>query len=62
MICRWGKRNDSKLKSNIVRQMNIDVLKNIVQSKRRVILTATEREQLWQILRDYNRSHKFKDL
>lgn len=42
--------------------MNIDVLKNIVQSKRRVILTATEREQLWQILRDYNRSHKFKDL
>ena len=27
-----------------------------------MVLSATDREQLWLILRDYNRSHKFKDL
>ena len=40
----------------------MDVLKSIVQSKRRVVLSHNEREQLWLILRDYNRSYKFKDL
>ena len=45
-----------------MRQINMDIFKNIVQSKRRVVLTAYDREQLWLILRDYNRSHKFKDL
>ncbi len=40
----------------------MDIFKTIVQSKRRVVLTAYDREQLWLILRDYNRSHRFKDL
>jgi len=40
----------------------MDIFKNIVQSKRRVVLSETERKQLWLILRDYNKSHRFKDL
>ena len=51
-----------KLNQNVLRQINMDMFKNIVTSKRRVILSNSEREQLWLILRDYNRSYKFKDL
>ena len=40
----------------------MDIFKSIVTSKRRIVLSQTEREQLWLILRDYNRSHKYKEL
>ena len=33
-----------------------------MQSKRRVVLTKVELDQLWDILSDFDRSHKFKDL
>lgn len=55
-------RRESSLSHQVKRQLNMETFRNIVQSKRRVVLSQTELEQLWVILRSYDLSHKYKDL
>ena len=57
------KQQQSKEKrQTVIHQINIDTFKNITISKRRLTLTKHDKNELWRILRDSNRSERYKEL
>ena len=40
----------------MVHQINVETFKSIIQSRRKLTLTRPERNELWRILREINRS------
>ena len=42
--------------------MNIDTFKSIILSKRRLTLTKQEKNELWRLLRDFNRTGRYKEI
>ena len=61
MIKKKQQQNKEK-RQTVIHQINIDTFKNITISKRRLTLTKHDKNELWRILRDSNRSDRYKEL